>query len=114
MDLRFGWEVTDIGQDEDGVEVSVRCQDEEMALRARYVIGADGGQSTIRKALGIDFPGFTYPERTLVVGTTLDLRTVFPDIANVNYVSDPEKQRPHPAHTGPVAYEPAPWGGRSG
>ena len=90
VDLRFGWEATDIGQDEDGVEVSVRCQDEEMALRARYVIGADGGQSTIRKALGIAFPGFTYPERTLVIGTTLDLRTVFPDIANVNYVSDPE------------------------
>ena len=90
VDLRFGWEATDIGQDEDGVEVSVRCQDEEMALRARYVIGADGGQSTIRKALGIVFPGFTYPERTLVIGTTLDLRTVFPDIANVNYVSDSE------------------------
>ena len=90
VDLRFRWEVTDIGQDEDGVEISVRCQDEEMALRARYVIGADGAQSTIRKALGIDFPGFTYPERTLVIGTTLDLRTVFPDIANVNYVSDPE------------------------
>ena len=88
--LRFGWEVTDIGQDEDGVEISVWCEDEEMALRARYVIGADGGQSTIRKALGIAFPGFTYPERTLVIGTTLDLRTVFPDIANVNYVSDPE------------------------
>ena len=90
VDLRFGWEVTDIGQDEDGVEISVRCQDEEMALRARYVIGADGGQSTTRKAIGVDFPGFTYPERTLVIGTTLDLRTVFPDIANVNYVSDPE------------------------
>lgn len=90
VSLRFGWEVTDIGQDEDGVEVSVRGQDEAKALRARYVIGADGGQSTTRKAIGVAFPGFTYPERTLVIGTTLDLRTVFPDLANVNYVSDPE------------------------
>ena len=90
VNLRFGWEVTDIGQDEDGVEISVRGHDEAKALRARYVIGADGGQSTIRKAIGVAFPGFTYPERTLVIGTTLDLRRFFVDLAHVNYVSDPE------------------------
>ena len=90
VELRFGWEVTEIGQDEYGVEISVRAQDEEKAARARYLIGADGGQSTTRKAMGVAFPGFTYPERTLVIGTTLDLRRVFPDLANVNYVSDPE------------------------
>ena len=90
VELRFGWEITDIGQDADGVEISVRGQDEAKAVRARYVIGADGGQSTTRKAIGVAFPGFTYPERTLVIGTTLDLRRVFVDLANVNYVSDPE------------------------
>ena len=90
VDSSFGWEVTGIDQDDDGVEISVRGRDETKALRARYVIGADGGQSTVRKAIGVAFPGFTYPERTLVIGTTLDLRTVFPDLANVNYVSDPE------------------------
>ena len=90
VDLRFGWEVTDIGQDEDGVEVSIRRPDEAKAVRARYLIGADGGQSTTRKALKVAFPGFTYPERTLVIGTTRDLKTVLPDLANVNYVSDPE------------------------
>ena len=90
VDLRFGWEATGISQDEDGVEISVRAPDEAKALRARYLVGADGGQSTTRKAIGVAFPGFTYPERTLVIGTTLDLRTVFPDLANVNYVSDPE------------------------
>ena len=90
VDLRFGWEVTGIGQDEDEVEVSARAQDEAKAVHARYLIGADGAQSTIRGTIGVEFPGFTYPERTLVIGTTLDLRTVFPDIANVNYVSDPD------------------------
>ena len=90
VELRFGWDVVEIGQDEYGVEISVRAQDEEKAARARYLIGADGGQSTTRKAMGVAFPGFTYPERTLVIGTTLDLRRVFPDLANVNYVSDPE------------------------
>ena len=90
VELRFGWEVTGIGQDENGVEVTVRVDGEARALRARYLVGADGAQSPTRKALGIAFPGFTYPERTLVIGTTLDLRTVFPDLADVNYVSDPE------------------------
>ena len=90
VELRFGWDITDIGQDADGVEIFVRGQDEAKAVRARYVIGADGGQSTTRKAIGVAFPGFTYPERTLVIGTTLDLRRCFVDLANVNYVSDPE------------------------
>ena len=90
VELRRGSEVTGVRQNEDGVECSVRKDDEPETVRARYAIGADGGQSTIRKSLGIAFPGFTYPERTLVIGTTLDLRAVFPDIANVNYVSDPE------------------------
>jgi 3-(3-hydroxy-phenyl)propionate hydroxylase len=56
---------------------------------ADYLIGADGGRSTIRKALDIGFEGHTFPDRILVMGTTLDLRTVLPDLAFVNYVSDP-------------------------
>ena len=36
------------------------------AVRGRYLIGADGGRSTVRKALGIDFEGYTHPERLLL------------------------------------------------
>jgi 3-(3-hydroxy-phenyl)propionate hydroxylase len=39
---------------------------------ASYLIGADGGRSTIRKALGIDFEGYTFPERFLVLTTPFD------------------------------------------
>jgi 2-polyprenyl-6-methoxyphenol hydroxylase-like FAD-dependent oxidoreductase len=39
--------------------------------------------------LGIEFPGHTYPERFVIVSTSVDLRTVLPGIADVNYVADP-------------------------
>ena len=90
VELRYGCEVTGVRQDADRVECAVHSDEGARTTSARYLVGADGAQSAIRKALGIDFPGFTYPERTLVIGTTLDLRAVFPDLANVNYVSDPE------------------------
>ena len=41
----------------DGVEVDVRGPDGEQRLTARYLVGCDGGRSTVRKAVGFDFPG---------------------------------------------------------
>ena len=40
--------------------------------RRRYLIGADGGRSTIRKLLPVEFEGFTWPEQFLVVSTPYD------------------------------------------
>ena len=48
-------EVTGIAQDDTGVDVELS---DGQSLRARYVIGCDGGRSLIRKAAGIDFPGW--------------------------------------------------------
>ena len=42
----------------DGVTVTVSC-DEHYAMEATYLVGADGGRSTVRKMAGIDFPGYT-------------------------------------------------------
>ena len=41
-------------------------------LTGSYLIGADGGRSTVRKALGIAFDGYTFPERFLVLTTPFD------------------------------------------
>ena len=38
----------------------------------RYLIGADGARSDVRRSLGIDFEGFTWPDRFLVVSTPFD------------------------------------------
>ena len=48
-------EVTDLAQDDDGVDVALG---DGRSLRARYLVGCDGGRSLVRKKAGIDFPGW--------------------------------------------------------
>jgi len=50
-----GREVTGFGQDDTGVDVVVS---DGQSLRAEYLVGCDGGRSLIRKAAGIEFPGW--------------------------------------------------------
>ena len=66
--VRFGVSVTNVSQD----EKQVRIETNQEAFTADYVIGADGGRSTVRKSLGIEFEGYTWPERFLVITTKFD------------------------------------------
>jgi 3-(3-hydroxy-phenyl)propionate hydroxylase len=50
-------EVTGFTQDDTGVDVDVAMSDGR-SLRAEYLVGCDGGRSVIRKAAGIEFPGW--------------------------------------------------------
>ncbi|MCV7144472.1 FAD-dependent monooxygenase [Mycobacterium riyadhense] len=50
-----GREVTGIAQDDAGVDVELSDGE---SLRAEYLVGCDGGRSLVRKAAGIDFPGW--------------------------------------------------------
>jgi 2-polyprenyl-6-methoxyphenol hydroxylase-like FAD-dependent oxidoreductase len=50
-----GREVTSIAQDRTGIDVELS---DGQFLRAEYLVGCDGGRSLIRKAAGIDFPGW--------------------------------------------------------
>ena len=52
-DIRRGSELVGLRQDADGVTVELA----ETRLRARYLVGCDGGRSTVRKLLGVGFPG---------------------------------------------------------
>ncbi|MGX5207219.1 FAD-dependent monooxygenase [Streptomyces violaceus] len=56
--VRYGHELVGLTQDDAGVTATVRGpQGDEQALRAAYVAGCDGGRSTVRKLLGLGFPG---------------------------------------------------------
>ncbi|RPF24851.1 FAD-dependent monooxygenase [Streptomyces sp. TLI_185] len=66
--VRRSSEVSGIHQDEAGVTVELRTQEAAPAtLRARYLVGCDGGRSTVRKLAGIDFPG-TEATMTALIG----------------------------------------------
>ena len=59
--------------------------------RARFVIGADGAGSVVRKLLELEFPGFTYSEKFLCLSTAYPLEGAFEDLSYVNYISDPDE-----------------------
>jgi 2-polyprenyl-6-methoxyphenol hydroxylase-like FAD-dependent oxidoreductase len=67
--VAFGREVTGVAQDEHGVTARFASGGD---LRARYVVAADGGRSTVRRALGIGMTGETVdPSPTLVADVRL-------------------------------------------
>src|SRR6266567_8742213 len=55
MTFYRGREVTGFAQDDAGVDIALS---DGQRLRAEYLVGCDGGRSLIRKAAGIDFPGW--------------------------------------------------------
>jgi 3-(3-hydroxy-phenyl)propionate hydroxylase len=84
--VRMATKVLEIAQDATGATV----QTESGELRADYVIGCDGGRSTVRKSLGIEFEGFTWPERFLVITTRFDFEAAL-GCCYRNYMADPEE-----------------------
>jgi 2-polyprenyl-6-methoxyphenol hydroxylase-like FAD-dependent oxidoreductase len=53
-EVRRGCELVGLSQDDDAVTADLA---DGTQLRARYLVGCDGGRSTVRKLLGVDFPG---------------------------------------------------------
>lgn len=84
----FDAQVTEVDQHENGV--TVRLADGR-DFTASYLIGADGASSVVRKQVGGKFGGITYPERYIVISTQEDIKAWIPDIAYVNYISDPDE-----------------------
>ena len=82
--VRMGTRVTGLAQDAG----SVTLETAQGPLRADYVIGCDGGRSTVRKSLGIEFEGFTWPERFLVITTKFDFAAAL-GCCFRDYMADP-------------------------
>ncbi len=86
-DVRFDHAVTGVEQRDDRVLVQVVAGDETRTIEASWLVGADGGRSAVRKALGIEFEGFTWPEQFLVVSTPHDFSRY--GFALNCYIADP-------------------------
>ena len=78
-------------ESEDGVIVSLESPYSIEKVSAKFVIGADGANSVVRKLIGVEFDGFTYPEKFLCLTTKEPLEEHFENLALVNYVSDPKE-----------------------
>jgi 3-(3-hydroxy-phenyl)propionate hydroxylase len=75
---------------DDDVVLTVQAGNNTRRMTGSYLIGADGGRSTVRKALGIDFEGHTFLERFLVLTTPFDFAAER-DCGFRSYFSDPEE-----------------------
>jgi 3-(3-hydroxy-phenyl)propionate hydroxylase len=91
FDLQFGSLVRGVSQTDAGVEVTIERSNKTERHAGRYVLGADGASSAVRRTLGIEFEGFTWPDRLLVVSTPFDFYKVIPGLSSVSYVADPQR-----------------------
>jgi 2-polyprenyl-6-methoxyphenol hydroxylase-like FAD-dependent oxidoreductase len=82
-----GAEVTGVIQDADGVDVTTRTDDGGAGhYRARYVVGADGVHSAVRRAIGLPFPGRSVIKSIMLAD--VQLSTPPADVLAVNAVGD--------------------------
>jgi 3-(3-hydroxy-phenyl)propionate hydroxylase len=89
--LLFSTKVESVSQSADKVTASLSRDGQSLSVTADYMIGADGAWSATRRSQGIEFEGFTYPERFLVISTDFEFADHLPKLSYVNYCSDPQE-----------------------
>jgi 3-(3-hydroxy-phenyl)propionate hydroxylase len=91
VEVRFASRLLGFTDADSSVDARVAGPDGEYTVTGRYLVGADGASSTVRKGLGIEFEGMTYEHRYLLLGLEAPLEKYFPNLSYVNYLSDPEE-----------------------
>ncbi|MFI8293412.1 FAD-dependent oxidoreductase [Streptomyces sp. NPDC085614] len=87
-DIRFRAAVTGVERSSRGVHAVLA---DGSRVHGAWLVGADGAHSAVRRSVGAEFHGMTYPERFLVASLGEDLRAVLPDLAPIAYVLDPDE-----------------------
>jgi 3-(3-hydroxy-phenyl)propionate hydroxylase len=85
--IHFDHRITGLEQKADRVLVKLESEGIPGTFEASWVIGADGGRSTVRKLIPVEFEGFTWPEQFLVVSTPYDFGQH--GYAMNSYIADP-------------------------
>lgn len=87
--IEYSARVVAVHQDARSVRVSYSTPAGESRLGGAWLIGADGGRSQVRSAIGVRLEGFTWKERYAVISTTRAPAIERP--CNVSYFADPEE-----------------------
>src|ERR1700742_540555 len=88
IDVRMATEFTAFAQAADHVDVHIENDaGEDESIRASYLVSCEGARSIARKEIGVDFDGFTYPERTINIEVAYDFKKH--GYTERNYISDP-------------------------
>lgn len=88
-ELRSGWNMLTFAEDADAITAHFATSQGERRLRARYLVGADGARSPVRKACAISFEDLGFEEPWLVVDALVDDPTRLPT-ANLQ-ICDPAR-----------------------
>jgi 3-(3-hydroxy-phenyl)propionate hydroxylase len=89
-EVHFSSPVIAIAPIEDRVDVTVEIDGKPETVTGSYLVGADGGRSLVRKSLDIEFEGYTFPERFLVLTSLFDFASEH-GVAYRAYFSDPDE-----------------------
>ena len=86
IEILMGHRCVSVGQDDEGVSVTVENDNgEQTTLAGRYLIGADGARSVVRSALNLTFEGHTFPETTVLATTDFKFHEHIKTLSFINY-----------------------------
>jgi 3-(3-hydroxy-phenyl)propionate hydroxylase len=89
IELQYGSTLESVAQDHAEVTIQIRQNGIAKRLRTSWLVAADGSHSSVRKSLGVELTGFTYPYPTTVVATPFQFQNHIPNLAPVTYWSGP-------------------------
>lgn len=88
-DIRMGTEFKGYTQDENGITATVENgAGETETINGSHIVSCEGAHSIIRKSLDVEFEGYTYPDRTMILSVVYDFDRRH-GYAPRNYLSDP-------------------------
>lgn len=88
-EVRLGHSLKSFVQDEDGVTATIAAPDGDLTVRARYLVGCDGGRSLVREACGIALDDYGFDEPWLVIDVLVGENAALPKL-NLQYC-DPKR-----------------------
>lgn len=89
-EVHFRARVAAVDTNASGVNLTVETAASSSKFSGAFLVGADGGRSTVRKSQGIEFEGYTWPERFIVLTTPFDFESER-GYCFRNYFSDPHE-----------------------